>query len=120
MVYEYECSKCGVMEIIQGIKDDILEKCPDCSSAEFTKLISLCGGIIIAGREVNQYSDILRAKYWRDKNGVRHKVGPGDGHSGSGTVTEQTVSPEGAKARTKRERRQLRMQRLKPKKPRKK
>ena len=114
MIYEYECSKCGVMEIIQGIKDDTLENCPECNGKEFIKLISLCGGIIISNREANQYSDIKRAKYWRDKNGVRHKVGPGDGHTGSGTVTKRTVSPEVAEARRRRERRQERFQKLKP------
>ncbi len=119
MTYEYECAKCGVMEITQGIKDDILEKCPECNGTEFIKLISLCGGIIIAGRQANQYAEIKSAKYWRDKNGVRHKVGPGDGHTGSGTVTKRTVSPEAARARIKRERKQLRQQKLKPRRPRK-
>jgi len=39
-IYEYECPKCGVIEVMQGIKDKPLKKCPTCSS-KVQKLISM-------------------------------------------------------------------------------
>lgn len=38
-VYEYQCPKCGVVEISQRITDDPLARCPECRS-KVTKLIS--------------------------------------------------------------------------------
>ncbi|HLI81611.1 MAG TPA: zinc ribbon domain-containing protein [Candidatus Binataceae bacterium] len=29
-IYEYKCSKCGVVEVMQGIKEAPLKKCPNC------------------------------------------------------------------------------------------
>jgi putative FmdB family regulatory protein len=31
-IYEYKCAKCGVVEVMQGIKDAPLKRCPDCKS----------------------------------------------------------------------------------------
>lgn len=31
-IYEYKCPKCGVVEVMQGIKQAPLKKCPNCSS----------------------------------------------------------------------------------------
>jgi putative FmdB family regulatory protein len=31
-IYEYKCSKCGVVEVMQGIKEAPLKKCPNCKS----------------------------------------------------------------------------------------
>lgn len=38
-IYEYSCKKCGNFEVMQGIKEDPLKKCPTCS-AKVTKMIS--------------------------------------------------------------------------------
>lgn len=38
-IYEYQCSKCGVLEVTQRITDDPLKKCPACQS-KVRKLIS--------------------------------------------------------------------------------
>ena len=67
----------------------------------------------MGGREANQYNDILKAKYWRDKDGVRHKVGSGDGHTGSGTVSKQTATPAEIRATKKRDARNDRRRRSK-------
>lgn len=99
--YEYQCDKCGVFDVMRGIKEDNLSVCPQCGGSKIVKLISLPAGIVFKGRSVNQYSDVLKGKYWRDKNGVRHKVGPGDGHTGSATVSKQTASPEEISQRKK-------------------
>lgn len=29
-IYEYECEKCGVFEVLQGIKEPDLTECPNC------------------------------------------------------------------------------------------
>lgn len=39
-IYEYECPKCGVMEVSQRITDDPLTKCPECKRRKVKKLIS--------------------------------------------------------------------------------
>ena len=31
-IYEYKCAKCGVVEVMQGIKEAPLKKCPNCKS----------------------------------------------------------------------------------------
>ncbi len=31
-IYEYKCPKCGVVEVMQGIKEATLKKCPTCKS----------------------------------------------------------------------------------------
>jgi len=108
--YEYQCEDphhgcqfcIEVFTVMQKMSDDPLLVCPKCG-AKITKLISQIGGIITS-RMPNQYNDILNAKYWRDHNGVRHKVGPGDGHSNSPTVSrKQTRSPEEVESIKKRD-----------------
>jgi len=110
--YQYECESCGPMEIFHSIKDDAWTECPECGG-EIQRLISCGGAVIMKGREANQYNDIQLAKYWRDKNGVRHKVTPSDGTTKSSTVSEQTVSPEEAARRTKESKKQLKKQQSK-------
>lgn len=39
-VYEYDCPKCGVIEVTQRITEDPLKKCPTCRR-KVSKLISL-------------------------------------------------------------------------------
>lgn len=91
---ECSCEQCRViLEIEQSIKDKPLTKCPHCDCA-MEKLVSLTSGIVIKGRQVNQFQEVQNARYWRDVNGVRHKVTPADGHSGSATVGRQTDPPE--------------------------
>lgn len=31
-IYEYKCPKCGVVEVMQGIKEAPLKKCPNCKN----------------------------------------------------------------------------------------
>lgn len=39
-IYEYECPKCGIVEVSQGIMDSPLNKCPKCRR-KVKRLISL-------------------------------------------------------------------------------
>jgi len=40
-IYEYECDKCGLVEVIQKISDSSLEICSKCKSKNFKKIISM-------------------------------------------------------------------------------
>lgn len=40
-LYDYECNKCGVMELHHSIHDPAVAKCPQCGSRKFHRLISL-------------------------------------------------------------------------------
>lgn len=101
---EKSCEHCQEIFVeMQSILSDPLAECPQCGS-KIDRLISQIGGVVMRGRQANQYNDILQAKYWRDQNGVRHKVGPGDGHSNAPTVPKrQTASPTEVEARIKRD-----------------
>ncbi len=47
--YEYECNKCGhVFEKFQGINDDPIEECPECS-ADVKRLIHGGAGLVFKG-----------------------------------------------------------------------
>lgn len=91
----FSCAKCkDGFEIYQSIKDEPFTQCLECGNA-IKRLISQIGGIVLKGRMANQYSDIKQAEYWRDHNGVRHRVTSGDGHSQSPTVSRKiTKTPE--------------------------
>ncbi len=92
------------MEIMHSIMEDARTVCPQCDKDSLTKMISAVGGIIVPGREANQFADIQSAKYWRDKNGVRHKVTASDGHSGAPTIKKQTATPREIHERKKKDR----------------
>ena len=65
---------------------------------------------------MNNYNDVRHAKYWRDKNGVRHKVTNADGYSNSPTVSRRvTASPEQIEDRKKSDKKKTakRLQRIK-------
>ena len=80
---------------------DSLTCCPECN-APVMKIVSLCNGF--SRKQANQYPEVLHAKYWRDQNGVRHKVTSADGHAKSATVSRlKKVSPEVVEARRKRD-----------------
>lgn len=39
-LYEYECAKCGVMELSHPMSDPALTTCPKCQGKSFQRLIS--------------------------------------------------------------------------------
>ena len=84
--YEYKCTKCGVIEIFHSINDDPHTTCPECQSGGLVRLVSGGQHVIIKGRQMNQYSDVKFAKYWRDNDGNRHRVTSADGSTKSPTV----------------------------------
>lgn len=104
--YDYKCLKCGTIEIFHSMFDDNRVVCPQCKVEGLEKQVSVGGGIIIANREANQYKDIKHARFWRDKNGVRHRVTGSDGYSKSATVTKKTATDALIKARKRRDAKQ--------------
>jgi len=99
--YDYECPKCGIIEIRHSIKDPPKGKCPQCGG-DIIRLISGGGGFIIGSKQMNQYNDVKAAKAWRDKDGNLHPVRPSDGRSSSPTApNKKTRSDEEIKAMKK-------------------
>lgn len=39
-IYEYECKKCGILEIQQSINDEPIKLCPECEE-EVNRIISV-------------------------------------------------------------------------------
>lgn len=114
---EQSCDLCSeTFEVIQSMSEDTLTECSECKSP-IKKLFSL-GSVAVAGREANQYKDVKSARYWRDKNGVRHPVTQADGYTGSATVTRQTATANEIKGRKKKDRKQGSKDRMKVQKDR--
>ena len=107
--YEYlgsnsKCKTCSkVFEVMQPITADALTSCPDCGQP-VTKQLSLFGGVVFLHREMSQYNDVLKSKYWRDKNGDLHRVTPSDGDiRASGVGRRQKASPQEVENKKKRD-----------------
>ena len=47
--YDYECVKCGQMEIEHSIKLDAMTICPKCGGKEFKRIISKTAGVLFKG-----------------------------------------------------------------------
>lgn len=47
--YEYECPRCGVIEVLQSMKDPTLTVCPQCRKRKVVKLVSRGAGVIFKG-----------------------------------------------------------------------
>ena len=46
--YDYECPRCGVFEVVQGMRDERLKKCPSCGRA-VKRLLGTGAGVIFKG-----------------------------------------------------------------------
>lgn len=78
-IYEYRCRKCGeVTELIEGVHDDPLKKCPSCSG-KVERLMS-SGAFILKG--TGWYATDYASKSHDNGNGK------GKGH-GKGTPTRK-------------------------------
>ena len=101
--YDYQCEHCGIVEVRQGINEEPIKYCPNCGRP-VEKAISIPSSFINKNKQANQYNDVKGVKYWRDKNGIRHKVTPADGSSNSPTVSSKiSASPELVENRIKRD-----------------
>lgn len=110
--YDYQCEKCGIIEIRHSMNEEVKTVCPQCGKEGLRKMLSTGGAVIIGNRELNQYNDVhlSGAKTWRDKNGNLHPVTPGDGHSKSGTTTSRKYRTDEQIAEMKKRDKKIRHQ----------
>ena len=110
------CDHCKEgFEVRRSIKADDLLECPNCGTAVKKKIVGGASSITL-GREMNQFNDVKHAKYWRDRNGIRHKVTAADGSRSSPTVSKKiTTTPAQREAIKKRDKLKTkkRLQRIK-------
>lgn len=112
IVVDRSCSFCEeAFEVVQSILSDPLKECPECGCL-IKKLFPLIAGVVIKGREANQFNDIKAARYWRDKNGDRHPVTAADGYSTSSTVNRQTATEGEVEAKARKGRKAEKKKRM--------
>lgn len=89
-IYEYECPKCGVMEVSQRITDDPLSKCPSCKRRKVRKLIS-------------NTSFQLKGSGWYVTDYAGKKTGDGGGDSAASADAPKSTETkaDGAKKESK-------------------
>jgi putative FmdB family regulatory protein len=85
--YEYECPSCGLFELRQSFDSDTETDCPSCGT-RCGRIFSKCN-VIVGGKQANQYNDCKGARFWRDRDGNRHRITSSDGSSKSPTVTSK-------------------------------
>jgi putative FmdB family regulatory protein len=73
-IYEYQCPKCGVVEVMQRITEDPLKRCPNCKSK--------------VERIMSRSSFILKGSGWYATDYGR--AGKGDSESGSSASAESS------------------------------
>jgi putative FmdB family regulatory protein len=88
-IYEYKCSKCGVVEVMQGIKEAPLKKCPNCKSK--------------VERMISSSSFVLKGSGWYATDYAKKSTPPTDtssasnGTNGNGSAGE-TPKPNAEKS----------------------
>ncbi len=80
-IYEYQCSKCGVIEAVQRITDPPLRKCPTCKG-KVTRLVS-------------HSSFILKGSGWYATDYARKgSSAPAESSSSNGTPASSSTASE--------------------------
>jgi putative FmdB family regulatory protein len=78
-IYEYKCAKCGVVEVMQGIKEAPLKKCPNCKSK--------------VERMISSTSFVLKGSGWYATDYAKKSTPPTDTSSaGNGTNGDAKAS----------------------------
>jgi putative FmdB family regulatory protein len=87
-IYEYRCDKCGVVEVMQGIKEKPLKKCPNCKSK--------------VERQISSTSFVLKGTGWYATDYAKKSTAPtetstpANGTNGSASSSDAS-KPAGAK-----------------------
>jgi putative FmdB family regulatory protein len=68
-IYEYKCHKCGVVEVMQGIKEKPLKKCPNCKNK--------------VERMISSSSFVLKGSGWYATDYAKKSTPPADTSSAS-------------------------------------
>jgi putative FmdB family regulatory protein len=86
-IYEYKCAKCGVVEVMQGIKEASLKKCPNCKSK--------------VERMISSSSFVLKGSGWYATDYAKKSTPPpADSSSATNGTNGTASSSEGAKSTT--------------------
>jgi len=108
--YDYLCAKCGEMEVFQSIRDDALERCPQCGSKRFSRQISAGAGVIFKGSGFWE-TDYNRSSEYRkqskaegggdsaDAGGAGAKDSSNSG-TGDSTASQSTASQSGTSTKS--------------------
>lgn len=90
--YDYECSACGhEFEVFQGIRDDLLVKCPECGKKKLKRLFGTGAGIIFKGSgfyQTDYRSDSYKQKAAADKPSSDTAGGAAKSDSASSSKSE--------------------------------
>jgi putative FmdB family regulatory protein len=87
-IYEYKCAKCGVVEVMQGIKEAPLKKCPTCKG-KVEKMIS-------------STSFVLKGSGWYATDYAKKVPPPTDTSSASNGTNGSASSSETSKPSTEK------------------
>jgi putative FmdB family regulatory protein len=87
-IYEYKCAKCGVVEVMQGIKEAPLKKCPNCKG-KVEKMIS-------------SSSFVLKGSGWYATDYAKKSTPPTDTSSASNGTNGSAASTDGSKPSTEK------------------
>ncbi len=88
-IYEYKCAKCGVVEVMQGIKEAPLKKCPNCKGK--------------VERMISSTSFVLKGSGWYATDYAKKTTPPADASSASNGTngsasTSETPKPSADKS----------------------
>jgi putative FmdB family regulatory protein len=82
-IYEYKCDKCGVVEVMQGIKEKPLKKCPNCKSK--------------VERQISSTSFVLKGSGWYATDYAKKSPPPTDTSSTANGTNGSASSSEASK-----------------------
>jgi len=88
-IYEYECAKCGVIEVSQRISDPSLQKCPNCRRKVQRLISSTSFQLKGSGWYVTDYA---RGGSGKKEGGESKGGGDQAGDKGSGSSTADSAS----------------------------
>src|ERR1700732_941678 len=83
-IYEYKCPKCGVVEVMQGIKEAALKKCPNCKSK--------------VERMISSSSFVLKGSGWYATDYAKKSAPPAEASSPSNGGSENGAAKPAADA----------------------
>jgi putative FmdB family regulatory protein len=82
-IYEYKCPKCGVVEVMQGIKERPLKKCPNCKAK--------------VERMISSSSFVLKGSGWYATDYAKKSVPPTDTPTASNGTNGTASASDAAK-----------------------
>jgi putative FmdB family regulatory protein len=85
-IYEYKCDKCGVVEVMQGIKEKPLKKCPNCKSK--------------VERQISSTSFVLKGSGWYATDYAKKTAPPTDTSSAANGTNGDAKASEASKPAT--------------------